>query len=365
MNKGAARPGCDASCGKGAFVPKVIPSIVRFSLVLLLCAARPVSAQDAGLPAVLMPGQFVATPAPPSPSESPSFRSGVDIVALTVTVIDTQQGYVSDLRAQDFQVFEDGVQQPVSFFGVSDVPMDVALLVDSSASMRGKLPVVQEAATGLLRMLRQQDRASLVEFRQGVRIVEPLTDDISKVVQRLQGMQPGGGTSLYNALYVSLKEFQKQARVDGRMRRRAIVVLSDGEDTSSMLSFDDVVEQARRSGVTIYTVSLKSALQLAREKTQNNGRRYFSQADYTMRALAEETGARAFFPEDEGELKAIYASVGQELAAQYAVGYVPRNPIRNGAWRRLVVKIAERPNARPRTRAGYYAAAHSEAVASN
>ena len=336
------------------------------SFLAVLLSAATSAAQDTGLPAVLMPGQAIAVPVPTPPPHGPSFRTGVDIVALTVTVVDREKRYVHDLRAHDFQVFEDGVQQAVSFFALADGPMDLALLVDSSASMRETLPVVRDAATGLLRVLRPGDRASLVEFRHGVRVAEPMTTDIPDVIATLQSMQPGGGTSLYNALYISLKEFQKQSRQEADIRRRVIVVLSDGDDTSSMLSFEDVLDQARRSGVSIYTVSLKSAARLSREKSENSGRRYFSQADYTMRELAEQTGAKAFFPERVAELKDIYASVGEELASQYAVGYVPSNPVRNGAWRRLQVRIAQRPEARPRTRAGYFApTAGPQTVASN
>lgn len=288
-------------------------------------------------------------------ASDPVFRTGVDLVALTVTVTDARQKFINNLSAHDFQVFEDGVRQPVAFFSVADVPMDVALLVDGSASMVDTLPLARIAATGLLRTLRAQDRASLVEFRDTVRVSQSLTGDIAQVVAAVDGLTASGGTSLYNALYVTLKEFQKLAGADAGVRRRTIVVLSDGEDTASLIGFDDVLDLARRSGVAIYTVGLKSHTQVLRERALQNGRRYFSQADYSMRALAEETGARAFFPGLATELKAVYDTVAAELAAQYSLGYVSRNPMRNGAFRRLVVRVAEAPGTRPRTRAGYFA----------
>ena len=224
-------------------------------------------------------------------------------MALTVTVTDAERKYINNLGAQDFQVFEDGIQQPVSFFGLADVPLDVALLVDGSASMLDTLPLARDAARGLLRTLRPQDRASLVEFRNTVRVSQSLTSDIPRVVAAIDGITASGGTSLYNALYVTLKEFQKQAGVDAGVRRRTIVVLSDGEDTGSLIGFDEVLDLARRSGVTIYTVALKSESQVLRQRAQQGGRRYFSQADYSMRALADETGARAFFPDQAADLK--------------------------------------------------------------
>ena len=332
---------------------KVSLSVVAFLVVVagVPCAAQDPSSAPATLAAAPPPTAYAPGPA------GPTFKTGVDVVALTVTVTDAQRKYINNLGAQDFQVFEDGIQQPVSFFGVADVPLDVALLVDGSASMLDTLPLVRDAASGLLRTLRPQDRASLVEFRNTVRVSQSLTSDIPRVVAAVDGITASGGTSLYNALYVTLKDFQKQAGVDAGVRRRTIVVLSDGEDTGSLIGFDEVLDLARRSGVTIYTVALKSESQILRQRAQQNGRRYLSQADYSMRALADETGARAFFPDQAADLKSVYETVAAELAAQYALGYVSRNPVRNGAFRRLVVRLTTLPGTRPRTRTGYFAEA--------
>jgi Ca-activated chloride channel family protein len=319
-------------------------------VVLVVVAGVPCAAQDAGSSATIA----VAQPQTPIAPARPAFKTGVDLVALTVTVTDAQRRLLNNLSEQDFQVFEDGVQQPVSFFGLANVPLDVALLVDGSASMLETLPLARMAATGLVSTLRPQDRASLVEFRNTVRIAQPLTDDIPRVVEAINGITASGGTSLYNALYVTLKDFQKRATADATVRRRTIVLLSDGEDTGSLIGFDEVLDLARRCGVTIYTVALRGESQILRQKAQSSGPRYFSQADYSMRALADETGARAFFPDQAGDLKAVYDTVAAELGAQYALGYVSRNPMRNGAWRRLVVRITQ-PGTRPRTRTGYFA----------
>ena len=323
-----------------------------FALLVLL-AGVPCAAQDlSNPPATIAAAQPIAYAPDPG---GPTFKSGVDLVALTVTVTDAERKFINNLAAQDFQVFEDGIQQPVSFFGVANVPLDVALLVDGSASMLETLPMARNAAIGLVRTLRPQDRASLVEFRNTVRVSQAMTSDIPQVVAAIDGITASGGTSLYNALYVTLKDFQKLAGGDAGVRRRTIVVLSDGEDTGSLIGFDEVLDLARRSGVTIYTVALKSESQILRQRAQQSGRRYFSQADYSMRALADETGARAFFPDRAGDLKAVYDTVAAELAAQYALGYVSRNPIRNGAFRRLVVRVTQLPGTRPRTRTGYFA----------
>ena len=320
--------------------------------LLVVVAGTPCAAQDPGSPPATIAA--VVPPAAYAPAaDRPAFTTGVALVALTVTVTNGERRLLNNLSAEDFQVFEDGIQQPVSFFGLANVPLDVALLVDGSASMLETLPLARTAATGLLRTLRPEDRASLVEFRNTVRVAEPLTDDIARVVEALDAVTASGGTSLYNALYITLKDFQRQAGADATVRRRTIVVLSDGEDTGSLIAFDEVLELARRCGVTIYTVALRNETQVLRQKAVQGGRRYFSQADYSMRVLADETGARAFFPDRVADLKDVYDAVAAELGSQYALGYVSRNPIRNGAWRRLVVRLAQLPGTKPRTRTGY------------
>jgi Ca-activated chloride channel homolog len=300
----------------------------------------------------------------------PTFETSVDLVALTVTVTDNSDHYVRNLGLDDFTVFEDGVAHPVSFFGVSDVPLDLALLIDASASMQSQMAMVRQAASGLLRTLKQGDRASLVEFRDQIAIGQPMTADLARVASALDRITAHGGTSLYNALYVTLRDFQKaaadrssldmarddpEAREGVAVRRRAIVVLSDGADTGSLISFDDLLDLARRVGVTVYTIAIQPHVPLRRESPQPQ-RRFLSQADRAMRTLAEETGARAFFPTTGFEVKRVYDTIASELASQYAIGYTSRNARRDGAWRRILVRIASRPGVRSRTRTGYFAA---------
>jgi VWFA-related protein len=282
----------------------------------------------------------------------PVFQTSVDLVALTVSVTDNSNQHVRNLCPDDFTVFEDGVPQPVSFFGVSDVPLDLALLIDASASMQPQMPMVRQAASGLLRTLKPGDRAALVEFRDQVAVGQPMTDDLARVARTLESISTHGGTSLYNALYVTLRDFQKAATDKSTIRRRAIVVLSDGVDTGSLISFDDVLDVARRAGVTVYTIALQSREPPVRGSSP---RPFRSQADYAMRTLAEETGAMAFFPATGAEVRGVYAAIASELASQYAIGYTSRNAQRDGAWRRVLVRIASHPALRSRTRTGYFA----------
>jgi Ca-activated chloride channel family protein len=289
-------------------------------------------------------------------AQQATFTTGIDLVALSVTVTDAREKYVGGLQRDDFVVLENGVRQPVSFFAAADVPIDLVLLIDGSASMHDKVALVREAAGGLARSLGAGDRGAVVEFRDAVRVTQPLTGDLAALDKALGRVTPSGGTALYNALYIALRVFTPLHGAGAELRRRAIVVLSDGDDTSSLIGFDEVLDVARRSGVTIYTISVTSPAALARELALG-GRRGPSGGGYALRTLARDTGGRAFFPLEASELKDIYGSIAEELGHQYAIGYVPSNGARDGEWRQVLVRVTDRPGVRPRTRTGYFAEA--------
>src|SRR5207249_8203183 len=158
----------------------------------------------------------------------------------------------------------------------------------------------------------------------------------------------GGSTSLNNAVYIALKDLKKiVAKSADEVRRQAIVLLSDGEDTSSLLPFEEVLDLAKRSETAIYTIGLK----VDEEPSSARG---FKEAEFVMRQFAQETGGRAFFATRISELANIYGQISDELSSQYTVGYTSRNPRRDGGWRRVVVRV-DRPNAVARTRPGYFA----------
>jgi Ca-activated chloride channel homolog len=282
----------------------------------------------------------------------PVFRSSVDLVALNVIVTDLRQRFVAGLSATDFAVFEDGVRQDVSFFAASEVPIDIALLLDTSASMSDKMAVMQRAALGFLGTLRPNDRAMVVDIKDATRVLHGLQSNESDLESAVRMTRAGGGTGLYNGLYLTFKELVKsRAGNNAGVRRQAIVVLSDGQDTSSLMSFDDVMDVAKQSGIATYTITLRSPRLSAFE--QARGQRYFSQSEFAMRTLAQETGGQAFFPLDIGELDGVYASIARELASQYALGYTPKTVRADGRFRRIVVQVPASPEMRIRTRSGY------------
>jgi len=282
----------------------------------------------------------------------PIFRTGVDLVALNVVVTDTQQKLVTGLTAQDFSVFEDGVQQDLSFFAAGQVPLDLALLIDTSASMTDKMKTMQEAAVGFASSLRPGDRISVVDIKDSVKVLHPLDGDVDGARAAIRATVARGGTALYNGVYMTLKEMMKERHGADDVRRQAIAVLSDGDDTASLVSFDDVMETAKQAGVAIYTITLRSPIDI---RESESGHRYFSNAEYSMKALALETGARSFFPAQIGELAGVYDSIAAELASQYALGYTSKNPKRDGSYRRVIVRVAQ-SGTLTRTRAGYVSA---------
>jgi Ca-activated chloride channel family protein len=213
--------------------------------------------------------------------------------------------------------------------------------------MEQRLGLAQEAAVGFARKLRPQDLAQVVDFDTRVEIRQDFTADISALEAAIRATQAGGSTAMHNALYISLKELAKiQPKSEDDVRRRAVVLLSDGEDTSSLVTYEEVADLAKRSATTIYTIGLQS-----RDSVISKGCR---EAEFVLRHLAEDTGGRAFFPQRAEELSGVYGVIANELASQYVLGYASSNPKRDGAWRRLNVQV-HRQGSTARTKRGYYA----------
>jgi VWFA-related protein len=278
--------------------------------------------------------------------QQPSFRTGVDIVSLNVTITDGSNHYVTDLDESEFNVFEDGIRQNVSFFTRRQQPIALSLLLDSSASMEEHLPTLQKAASNFVHRLKPNDIGQVIDFDSRVEIRQGFTGNQADLDAAISQMIAGGSTSLHNAIYIALKELRKVRAVSEEdVRRQALIVFSDGEDTSSLVSFDEVLDLAKRSETSIYAIALRGP------DVQAKG---FREAEFVMRTLAQETGGRAFFPGRIDDLDGVYKQIADELASQYTLGYTSANPRRDGAWRRIVVQVT-RPNVTPRTKKGYYA----------
>jgi Ca-activated chloride channel homolog len=276
------------------------------------------------------------------------FRAAVDIVSLNVTVVDSQNRYVTDLSENEFAIFEDGARQELTYFNRTSLPIALSLLIDTSASMENRMQFAQDAAIGFARKLRSQDLAQVIDFDSRVTVLQDFTSSVDELERAIRTTSPGGSTSLHNALYISLKELAKiKPQSTDEVRRRAIIVLSDGEDTSSLVSYEEVLELAKRSEKAIYSIALQS-----REGPQTKG---FREAEFVLRQFAQETGGRAFFPSRPEDLRNVYGQIADELSSQYSLGYASTNPRQDGRWRRIAVQVS-RPQTTARTKRGYYAA---------
>jgi Ca-activated chloride channel family protein len=281
-----------------------------------------------------------------TPGGQPSFRTGIELVSLNVTVTDPEGRYIKELDQDAFRVFEDGAQQDITFFTKTNLPVALSILMDTSASMEDKIQTAQEAAVGFVRRLRTQDLAQIIDFDSRVQVAQSFTGSIAELEGAVRRTTAGGSTSLHNAIYIALKELKKiRAQGTEDIRRQAIILLSDGDDTSSLVTFDEVLELAKRSETAVYAIGLRSA-----DVTKQRG---FSEAEFVLRQLAQQTGGRVFFPKHASELTHVYGQIADELSSQYTIGYSSRNPKRDGAWRRVVVRLAG-SNLSARTKQGYY-----------
>ncbi len=287
----------------------------------------------------------------PLDQQTSAFTSRVSLVALTVTVQDPRARYVTGLRPADFAVYDDGVPQAVQFFESDPLPVDLIVLLDGSRSMEGKVETVRAAAQVFLDTLRPGDRGAVVAFNDRVRVVQSLTEDRDALSSALRSAGASGNTALHTALYVALKEFAAAPGSGATNRRQAIAVLSDGEDTASLVSFDDVLALARKSGMNVYTVRLRSSDDGSRQALIGVPQ-FFAEAEFAMKTLARETGALAFAPTLE-QLRRVYASIAEDIASQYSIGYQPSGKTRSAGFHRVSVQVVTRPDLRARTRAGY------------
>lgn len=270
---------------------------------------------------------------------SPDYLEEVDVnlVELFTTVTERGGTPVRGLTADDFEVLEDGRPQKLSKFElVEDLPLMIGITIDTSGSMTNSIVEAQRAAEGFLsNIVTRRDRCFAISFSDRPIMLMPPTNDVEAVARSLDGLAAVGWTALHDAIVQSLYYFR------GVRGRRALVLLSDGDDTASNIAFRDALEYARRSGVAIYTIGLNvGSLDLSiRDK---------------LKSLSEETGGRVFFVKNADELSGVYAEIEEELRSQYLLAYNSENPkAEPGAFRSVEVKVKGR-GFKARTTRGYY-----------
>jgi Ca-activated chloride channel homolog len=289
-----------------------------------------------------------------TPQRPPTFEVGIEIINLNLSVTDARNRYVTDLTSKDFAVFEDGIRQELSLFTHENLPISMAVLIDGSASMDEKLPTAQAAATRFVKTLRPEDAAEVIQFNDRTTVLQEFTSDHDQLDAAIHRTQAGGPTALHNALYIALKELGKQKKA-GQLRRLAIVLLTDGEDTASLVTDEQVLELARKTDINIYSIRLGG------DRAADRLRPSFSQASFVLTTLSKETGGQVFFPASLNELESVYDRIAEELRTQYSVGYVSSNRRLDGKWRRIVVRVPDRESITVRHKLGYYGPANRPA----
>jgi len=284
----------------------------------------------------------------PPARRPPTFEGGIEIIHLAVSVMDARNRYITGLSERDFAIFEDGVKQDLTLFNHDDIPISMVLMIDTSASMDEKLKEAQDAALRLVRTMRPQDKTRIMQFNDRPTTLQEFTNDMPALEAAVRRTEASGPTYLHNALYVALKDLAKEKKA-GELRRRAVVMLSDGEDTGSLVTDEQVLELARLTEINIYSISLRS------NRASDRNRMSFSQAAHLLTALARETGGQVYFPNSISELDSVYDRIAEELRTQYSLGYVSTNKRHDGRWRRVVVRTPERDDLQIRHKIGYFA----------
>jgi VWFA-related protein len=267
----------------------------------------------------------------------------VELINVLFTVTDRKGKLVIDLNRSDLKLYEDNKAQTITNFSrETDLPLTIALVLDTSTSIRDRFKFEQEAAIDFLyRTLRpKKDKAFLITFDSAIELVQDYTDNPEVLSKAIRQVRPGGGTKMLDAIYLTCQE-----KLKSETGRKILILISDGDDNLSLETLASSLEMAQKSDVTIFAIS-----------TNSSG--FFGitapKADKNLKRLAEETGGRAFFPFKAEDLSSSFQDIGAELRSQYSLAYRSSNPARDGSFRAIKIET-ERKNLKVKSRKGYYA----------
>ncbi len=273
--------------------------------------------------------------------QSTTIKAEVALVNVVFSAVDGHNRPVTRLRPDDFMVFEDGQRQNIQYFADAakerDVPLTVALLIDTSGSVKTKLPDEVTTASEFFRdvIRRNRDLALIIQFDSEVNLVQDFTDDPDLLIRALKTLRAGNTTSLYDAIYLAVNE-----KLNGEVGRKVIVAITDGDDTSSKLSMEEAIEAAQKQDVIIYGIGVRGEL----------GARFG-----VLKRFAEETGGSFFSPHAKlSEIQEAFRTIGTELQGQYSLAYSSTNAKKDGAFRSIDIRCKVK-GVRIRARKGYYA----------
>jgi Ca-activated chloride channel family protein len=273
-----------------------------------------------------------------SKAQDQTLKVDVNLVLVNATVSDPNGRLVAGLDRSHFRLTEDGVEQKVEYFNVEDLPLSVGLIFDATGSMADKLSSARDAATAFLRTGNPHDEYFLVEFSDRPALVEDFTTDLARLQKRLFSTPARGLTPLFDAVQMGLEKIK-----DAKNTKKALLVITDGEDNNSRSTFSDIRESTRHQDALIYAIGLVQS----------------TKGQSTIGDLVATTGGRAFFPNDAGQLQDICTRIAIELKNQYLLGYRSTNQAKDGTWREIHLEV-DPPKGLPalkvRAKTGYYAA---------
>lgn len=286
----------------------------------------------------------------PSLKDDSPIRLGTDLVLLDVTVLDPSNRPVMDLKWDEFAVTEDKVPQKIEFFSREQVPVSLVYAIDTSGSMRPKLDTVVKASINLAKQSRSGDEMAVIEFKDQPELLEEFTQDVNDVIDTLNSLVASRQTAMLDALYLAADYANKE----GKNRRKAVLLVTDGLDNDSFYKFNEVVNHLREIEVQIYLIGFISDLDrdggLFRKSAKDK-------AETLLNKLAEETGGKAFYPRELSQVQDIAQQISTDLRTQYSIGYYPSNSKKDGSFRSVKVQVnAGDRRLVARTRNGYTAA---------
>ncbi len=275
------------------------------------------------------------------------FHAGTNLVVCHTTVIDKSGHLVTNLGQDAFTVLEDGQPQVIKVFRREDIPVSLGLLVDNSGSMRDKRAKVEAADLALVKESNPEDEVFVVNFNDEAFLDLPhnkeFTNNIKELEEALQRVDSRGGTAMRDAIRMSIDHLKEKGHKD----KRALVVVTDGNDNSSVISPENLVKAAQQSEVLIYGIGLLG----------DEERREAQRAQRALKELAVATGGEVFFPKELSEVDKIAHQVARDIRNQYTIEYSPSNTAMDGTFRKIEIKVNAPGNPRVRTRSGYYATA--------
>lgn len=273
-----------------------------------------------------------------------------DIVALDVTVQDKNRNFVSGLKLSDFQVYDNKTVQKIEFFSKESVPISLGLVVDTSGSMRFKLPMVLAAAKEMLKACKPKDEVFIVNMKDAgnIKLVQSYTSDFNYANRAFDDFIAGGGTALLDGI----SKASSYSEGNSKNRRRALIVMSDGDDRSSTINQDQLIKQLRLANTQVYLLGFPEGFVAPDGKFIDYS---LPKAKKLLKKVAEESGGEVYFPTSLTELSPILEKTFEDLRTQYTIGYYPTNP-NDGRWHSLEIKLTDKKSKYTvRTKTGYFA----------